>query len=68
MGLFTIAAAAEQAGVHPDTVRAYCRRGLLCPQRDSSGRRLFSDADITRIREVFLDNLTRRPLTAGGRR
>lgn len=68
MGFLTISAAARQAGVHPDTVRSYCRLSLLHPQRDSAGRRLFSDQDVQRIREVFLANATRRPLAAGGQR
>lgn len=68
MGFLTISAAARQAGVHPDTIRSYCRLNLLHPQRDSAGRRLFSDQDVQRIREVFRDNLARRPLAVGGRR
>ena len=60
--LYLIGLAAEKAGVAPETVRAYCRQGLLEPLRDSAGRRLFTDPDIRRIREIYLENMARRPL------
>ena len=52
------------AQISPDTLRHYCKDGLLHPIRDSSGRRLFTDKDVTRIREVYLENMTRRPSAA----
>jgi DNA-binding transcriptional MerR regulator len=55
-----LSAAAKEAGVSESTLRNYCRRGDLKPARDSSGRRLFDDSDVKRIRELFLDNLCRR--------
>ncbi len=58
--LYLIGAAAQQAGLSHQTVRDYCRRGLLRPARDSSGRRLFTDADIQRIREINLENMARK--------
>ena len=61
MTLLLIREAATRAGISPDTLRHYCKDGLLHPIRDSSGRRLFTDADVTRIREVYLENMTRRP-------
>ena len=63
--LYTIGPAARLAGVCPETVRNYCSQGFLEPLRDASGRRLFTNADIKRIREIFLDNLNRRPPLAG---
>ena len=63
-----IGSAAEKAGLSPQTVRDYCRRGLLKPIRDSAGRRLFTLEDIRRIREIYLENMARRPSRAGGDR
>lgn len=63
MQFYLIRAAAERALVSPDTVRDYCRRGLLEPIRDSAGRRLFTEEDIRRVREIFLDNMSRRPIS-----
>lgn len=51
--------AAELAGISPQTARNYCCKGLISPDRDSSGRRVFSDADILQMRQIFLDNMTR---------
>ena len=65
MELYLIRSAADQAGVAPETVRNYCRQGLLNPIRDSSGRRLFTLEDIRRIREIYLDNMARRPNLLG---
>jgi MerR family transcriptional regulator/heat shock protein HspR len=48
--LNTISAAARAVGVAPDTLRDYERRGIVAPVRDSSGRRLFSEADIEAAR------------------
>jgi len=64
MCLFLVSDVAEKVGISADTVRNYCRRGLLTPIRDSSGRRLFTEADVRRIREIFLDNMSRRALPA----
>ena len=65
MKLFLVSDVAEQVGISADTVRNYCRRGLLAPLRDSSGRRLFTHADVRRVREIYLDNMARRALPAG---
>ena len=59
MKLFLVSDVAEQVGISADTVRNYCRQGLLTPDRDSSGRRLFTEADVRRIREIYLDNMSR---------
>lgn len=50
--LFTIRIAAQQAGLHPQTVRIYESRGLVHPKRSEGGTRLFSQADIERLKEI----------------
>jgi MerR family transcriptional regulator/heat shock protein HspR len=44
--VYMISVAAELAGMHPQTLRIYERRGLLRPSRTSGGNRRYSDADI----------------------
>ncbi|MCP2260468.1 DNA-binding transcriptional regulator, MerR family [Streptoalloteichus tenebrarius] len=56
---YSIAQAAERTGLSVDTLRYYERIGLLePPARDSGGRRVYSDADLT-----WLDFLTKLRLT-----
>lgn len=50
--VYVISVAAELAGVHPQTLRIYERRGLLTPARTSGGNRRYSDADIARLRRI----------------
>ena len=50
--VYVISVAAELAGVHPQTLRMYERRGLLAPQRTSGNTRRYSEADIARIRAI----------------
>ncbi len=50
--VFVISIAAELAGMHPQTLRAYDRLGLVCPQRTSGGGRRYSARDVVRLREV----------------
>jgi MerR family transcriptional regulator/heat shock protein HspR len=47
-----ISVAAELAGVHPQTLRVYERKGLLDPSRTSGGSRRFSDRDLERLRQI----------------
>jgi MerR family transcriptional regulator/heat shock protein HspR len=47
-----ISIAAEIAGVHPQTLRIYERRGLLDPERTGGGSRRYSDADIAQLRRI----------------
>lgn len=54
--LYMISVAADLAGVHPQTLRIYERRELICPQRSSGNTRLYSEADIERLR--FIQQLT----------
>jgi MerR family transcriptional regulator/heat shock protein HspR len=47
-----ISVAAELAGVHPQTLRIYERKQLVRPQRSAGNTRLYSDADIERLRLI----------------
>ena len=44
--VYVISVAAELAGVHPQTLRIYERKGLVDPARTQGGSRRYSDADI----------------------
>jgi DNA-binding transcriptional MerR regulator len=48
----TIHAAAAEVGVVPGTLREWERLGLLIPRRDSVGRPLYGDAEITAGRAI----------------
>ncbi len=53
--VYVISVAAELAGVHPQTLRIYERKGLVDPARTGGGSRRYSDADIallTRIQQL----------------
>lgn len=50
--VFAIAAAAELAEMHPQTLRQYDRIGLVVPQRTSGNTRRYSLYDVQRLREV----------------
>ena len=50
--VYVISVAAELAGVHPQTLRIYERRGLLDPERTSGGSRRYSDADLARLERI----------------
>lgn len=50
--VYVISVAAELAGVHPQTLRIYERRGLLQPARTQGGNRRYSEADIARLRRI----------------
>jgi MerR family transcriptional regulator/heat shock protein HspR len=50
--VYIISVAAELAGVHPQTLRIYERKGLVQPQRTSGNTRRYSEADIERLRRV----------------
>jgi len=51
-GLYVISVAAELAGVHPQTLRIYERKGLVDPARTEGGSRRYSDADINQLRRI----------------
>lgn len=50
--VYVISVAAELAGVHPQTLRVYERKGLLDPSRTRGGSRRFSDRDMARLRRI----------------
>jgi len=52
MALFVISVAAELAGVHPQTLRIYERKGLVDPGRTTGGSRRYSERDIDRVRRI----------------
>jgi MerR family transcriptional regulator/heat shock protein HspR len=51
-GLYVISIAAELAGVHPQTLRMYERKGLLRPARTEGRARRYSDRDIEHVRLI----------------
>lgn len=51
-GVYAISVAAELVGTNIQNLRAYERRGLVEPDRTDGGTRLYSDADITRLRRI----------------
>jgi MerR family transcriptional regulator/heat shock protein HspR len=50
--LYVISVAAELAGVHPQTLRIYERKGLVEPARTSGRSRRYSDEDIELLRRI----------------
>ena len=50
--VYMISVAAELAGVHPQTLRIYERKHLVQPQRSAGNTRLYSEADIERLRLI----------------
>jgi len=62
--LYVISVAAELAGVHPQTLRIYERKGLVDPARTVGGSRRYSDADIHQLRRI--QELTNEGLNLAG--
>ena len=50
--VYVISVAAELAGVHPQTLRIYERKGLVDPARTSGGSRRYSQADIDLLQRI----------------
>jgi MerR family transcriptional regulator/heat shock protein HspR len=50
--VYVISVAAELAGVHPQTLRIYERKGLLDPARTQGGSRRYSEGDIEQLRRI----------------
>lgn len=50
--VYVISVAAELAGLHPQTLRIYERKGLVDPARTGGGSRRYSDADIEQLRRI----------------
>jgi len=51
-GVFMISVAAELAEMHPQTLRMYEQRGLIEPKRSPKGTRLYSHADVERLKKI----------------
>jgi MerR family transcriptional regulator/heat shock protein HspR len=51
-GFYLIGIVAELAGVHPQTLRLYERRGLISPRRSAGKTRRYSDADLAVLRRI----------------
>ena len=62
--VYVISVAAELAGVHPQTLRIYERKGLLEPGRTQGGSRRYSEADIAHLRRI--QDLTNEGLNLAG--
>ena len=50
--VYVISVAAEIAGVHPQTLRIYERKGLLDPARTEGGSRRYSELDIAQLQRI----------------
>lgn len=50
--VYIISVAAELAGVHPQTLRTYERKGLIKPARTAGGTRRYSERDVNRVRLI----------------
>jgi MerR family transcriptional regulator, heat shock protein HspR len=62
--VYVISVAAELAGVHPQTLRIYERKGLVEPGRTRGGSRRYSEADIALLRRI--QDLTTEGLNLAG--
>jgi MerR family transcriptional regulator/heat shock protein HspR len=62
--VYIISVAAELAGVHPQTLRIYERRGLLRPARTAGNTRRYSERDLDRLR--LIQDLTQRGVNLAG--
>jgi MerR family transcriptional regulator, heat shock protein HspR len=50
--VYMIGVAASLCGIHPQTLRQYERLGLVVPSRAGAKNRLYSEADIQRVRRI----------------
>ena len=50
--IYMISVAADLVGMHPQTLRMYEQKGLIRPKRTPGGTRLYSEADVERLRIV----------------
>lgn len=62
--VFVISVAAELAGMHPQTLRIYERKGLIEPYRTPGGTRRYSQEDIERL--ALIQELTEQGLNLEG--
>jgi MerR family transcriptional regulator/heat shock protein HspR len=49
---YMISVAAELVGMHPQTLRMYEQKGLVRPKRTAGNTRLYSEADVERLRLI----------------
>ncbi len=49
---YMISVAAEFVGMHPQTLRMYEQKGLVRPKRTAGNTRLYSEADLERLRLI----------------
>ena len=49
---FMISVAAELAGMHPQTLRMYETKGVIEPKRSPKGTRLYSLADVEKLKRI----------------
>ena len=50
--MYVISVAAKMVGLHPQTLRHYENQGLIRPQRSQGNVRLYSPADIDRLKQI----------------
>ena len=62
--VYVISVAASLAGMHPQTLRIYERRGLIEPFRTPGGTRRYSDADLERL--ALIQDLTSQGINIKG--
>jgi MerR family transcriptional regulator/heat shock protein HspR len=62
--VYIISVAAELAGVHPQTLRIYERKGLVQPKRTSGNTRRYSDRDIELLQQI--QDLTQHGINLAG--
>jgi MerR family transcriptional regulator/heat shock protein HspR len=62
--VFVISVAAELAGMHPQTLRIYERKGLIDPYRTPGGTRRYSQDDIERL--ALIQEMTEQGLNLAG--
>jgi MerR family transcriptional regulator/heat shock protein HspR len=49
---YMISVAADLVGMHPQTLRIYESKGLIRPKRTAGNTRLYSEADVERLRLI----------------
>jgi len=49
---YMISVAADLVGMHPQTLRIYENKGLIRPKRTAGNTRLYSEADVERLRLI----------------
>ena len=49
---YMISVAADLVGMHPQTLRIYEQKGLVRPKRTAGNTRLYSEADLERLRLI----------------